>query len=98
MRQSERRRLKPAEDLISDLNSDADFNSKSAPTNKTSTNKRTRMQIDLNKSNNHRQQESIDEYDIKTPDLDNEFRFQVTHYSYLLLLCCVYAHSDTHFG
>ena len=95
-RQSERRRLKPAEDLVSDLNSEADFNSLSSNTNiratrpqsslsRTSNNK---MQIDLKVNNNTNNQTTNDDYDIKTPDIDVDYIFQVNWFKFFFCCCC----------
>ena len=89
MRQSERRRLKPAEDLTSDLNSETDFNtsvSSSVRQHQTSANmkfNRGNMQINLTNDHqnglNQRQSNQSFDDDIKTPDFDANYAFQVSY-------------------
>ncbi len=95
-RQSERRRLKPAEDLVSDLNSEADFHSissssKARPQSSVSRTSNNKMQLDLKLNNKNNTQRS-DDYDIKTPDIDVDFRFQVNWFKYFFR-CCVFQKS-----
>lgn len=73
MRQSERRRLVPVEDLTSDLNSEADFNMSSASQRNVN-----RNQVLVQKNNNNVQlnlnANSGADSDIKTPDFDEAFQ------------------------
>lgn len=89
MRQSERRRLVPVEDLTSDLNSETDFNhstcsiassarNRHVPSVQKPLSNRNTMQLDLKSDINYnRRADSSDE--IKTPDFDDAF--QVTKLS-----------------
>ena len=86
LRQSERRRLMPTEDLTSDLNSETDFNTNvntnnssfSSPAKKHHSNSlgvksdRGNMKFDFNGHANN-----TTEDEIKTPDFDADYAFQV---------------------
>jgi hypothetical protein len=90
--QSQRRRLMPTEDLTSDLNSDTDnFKKKRDSTD----NRRDNLQFNFTNtkkpptqlpksttSNNTRQQRSESDDEIKTPDMDIDFAFQVNKKKY----------------
>lgn len=74
MRQSERRRLVPVEDLTSDLNSEADFNMSSASQRNVN-----RNQVLVQNNNNNNIQLNLNansgtDSDIKTPDFDEAFQ------------------------
>ena len=67
----------PAEDLISDLNSETDFHSLSSDKSK-----RNNKKLDLKLKNNNRSSKQAfvsndEDYDVKTPDIDIDYRFQV---------------------
>jgi len=77
----------PAEDLISDLNSEADFHSLSS--NKSKRQQRNNKKLDLKLKNSSKQfvsnNDDDDDDDIKTPDIDTD-RFQVNIIALLYLI------------
>lgn len=86
MRQSERRRLVPVEDLTSDLNSETDFNhsvSSISSSVRNHNNRKRQTPITNNNRSNMRLDVKTDEHascdDIKTPDFDVDSAFQVTN-------------------
>ena len=89
MRQSERRRLVPVEDLTSDLNSETDFNHStcsigSSVRHRHNNNNTDKTRTNMNNSSNARGMQldlkggqSNCHEDIKTPDFDVDEAFQV---------------------
>lgn len=90
MRQSERRRVIPTQDLTSDLNSERDFSTNNdsfvSYGNVTKSN-RSSMKFDFNEKKNSKFQED----EIKTPDFDHNFIFQVNLLGCFCfnIFCCV---------
>ena len=74
----------PTEDLTSDLNSEADFNSVKQRNKNNKKMDRSSMQIDLNgDSHNNNNNNNINtEDDIKTPDFEVDYAFQVNSQLY----------------
>lgn len=85
MRQSERRRLVPVEDLTSDLNSETDFNHSTCSIASSARNKnvqkplsnRNTMQLDLKSDSNYNNRRADSSDDIKTPDFDDAFQVNI---------------------